>query len=508
MQALKLKKRILVSVFGNICRSLLGFLSGVALARSLSPEGYGNLTFVLGSFGALLAAFDMGASTAFYTFISRKNRLGNHLRVYLAWAGIQFLVVLLGMTLLLPQSMIRDVWLGIPRETLILGFLATFFQQQLWQTITQIAEARRETVKIQLINIVLALVYFGSILLYISMFGMSVQAALLLLIGNYFVAIVVAAFLLRRNQVQIIEADAESVPQVLGEFWSYCRPLIILSLFNFAYDFGDRWMLQYFGGASQQGIYQVAARFSAIGLIVSSSVLNILWKEMAEAAASSNHQMVSVLYKKFYKGIFMLTAVVAGFLIPWAGEIVDYFLGDKYEQGKLALAIMFAYPIYQSMGQVGGTIIFALGKTRQYTLISTALMLFSIPLTYLLLASPTISFSPGFSLGALGVAAKMLFIGFITGNIQAMLVSRVCSIKFDAWHQFQCIGLVLLVGQSAKYISSQLAQGFGVWLSLILFGLMYASVILRILVKNTHLLGLEKEEFETMVLAARARLGL
>ncbi len=508
MQALKLKRRILVSIIGNICRSLLGFLSGVALARSLSPEGYGNLTFVLGSFSALLAAFDLGASTAFYTFISRKNRLGDHLRVYLAWAGIQFLVVLLGMTLLLPQSLIQDIWLGIPRDTLVLGFLATFFQQQLWQTITHIAEARRETVKLQLINIVLALVYFSSIILCIYMFGMSVQAGLLLLIGNYFVAIVVAAFIIHKNRPENNEVESEGVLQVLGKFWSYCRPLIILSLFNFAYDFGDKWMLQYFGGPSQQGIYQVAGRFSAICLIISSSVLNILWKEMAEAAANSNQQMVSALFNKFYKGIFVLTAVVAGSLIPWVSEIVDYFLGHKYEQAKVVLAIMLAYPIYQSMGQVGGTIILALGETRRYMLISTSVMFFSMPLTYLLLASPTTSFMPGFSLGALGVAAKILFIGFITGNTQAMLVSRVCGIKFDAWHQFQSIGLVLLVGLGAKTISSQVAEGVGVWLSLILFGMIYVSVIMLILVKNTHLLGMKKDEFQALVDFARGRLGL
>jgi O-antigen/teichoic acid export membrane protein len=217
--------------------------------------------------------------------------------------------------------------------------------------------------------------------------------------------------------------------------------------------------------------------------------------------------MVTVLYNKFYKGIFMITAVVAGFMIPWSEEIIDYFLGAEYGQGKVVLAIMLAYPIYQSMGQVCGTIIFALGETRRYMLICSAVMLCSVPLTYVLLASPA-SQIPGFSLGASGIAAKMLLIGFITGNIQAMLVSHVCGVKFDFFHQFATICLVLLSGFIAKSLSTSISMEFGGWLSLPLFTIIYSMAIIFVLVKHVDLLGMKSEELSALLTAVRTRFAL
>src|SRR6185369_15717363 len=44
------KTRFIVSVASNVMRGAIGFFTGLLIARGLSPAGYGDFTFLLGSF--------------------------------------------------------------------------------------------------------------------------------------------------------------------------------------------------------------------------------------------------------------------------------------------------------------------------------------------------------------------------------------------------------------------------------------------------------------------------
>lgn len=82
-------------------------------------------------------------------------------------------------------------------------------------------------------------------------------------------------------------------------------------------------------------------------------------KEIAEARARGEHGRVAILYTKINRGLVILSAVIAGLLLPWAKQIVAILLGPTYVKAWPILAIMFLYPIHQSMGQIGGTMFMA-----------------------------------------------------------------------------------------------------------------------------------------------------
>lgn len=68
------KARFLTTLFVNIARIGLGFVGGIIIARALGPAGYGNYSFLLGSFASIVALIDMGTSSAFFTFFSQRKR--------------------------------------------------------------------------------------------------------------------------------------------------------------------------------------------------------------------------------------------------------------------------------------------------------------------------------------------------------------------------------------------------------------------------------------------------
>lgn len=498
LHSTSIRTRLLVSIGSNGMRAIISFLTGLLIARALNPSSYGDLMFLLGSFVAIRSLLDMGGSSAFFTFLSQHTREYRFYLFYFLWLSLQFVLTLLLITLLIPTSIFQKIWLGHNREIVVLAFLASFLQQQVWQTVGQIGEAKRKTVKVQLLNLSVAVTYLCSLLI-LSIYGnISIKNVLFLLIAQYFFAALLAVRFLRDTQLIVIEKQF-SFKLMISEYWIYCKPLMTLSLISFSYDFADKWMLQRFGGAAQQGYFQIASQFSTISLLATSSILSIFWKEIATAWAKQDIGRVKILYHKVNRGLVMLGAILTGLLLPWSEQIVTVFLGPKYVHAWPVLAIMFLYPIHQSMGQIGGTMLFASGQTNKYMQVSTFVMFISIPFSYLMLA-PTIGMLvPGFGLEAVGLASKMVLLGVVSVNIQAWVIARHCGWKLD-W-LFQAVGIPLMLGLGylAKTVAGSLWNLNGASAATLAIPVIFASFVYVFFVISAlwflpWLIGMKRED--------------
>lgn len=446
------KLRLAISVSINVLRAIIGFATGLLIARALDPSGYGDLMFLLGSFMAIRSLLDLGSSNAFFTFLSKRARGLRFYLAYFSWLLFQFVTTLFFLGLLIPSSMLEKIWLGHSREIVILAFVAAFMQQQLWQTVVQIGEAMRKTVKVQLMNLTVALMYLTVVLIVFGYGQLSLEKILFILIGQYAVAVVFAYRLLNKD-VEHQLVDEISLGEILHDYWKYCRPMIALALVNFSYDFTNKWMLQKYGGATQQGYFQAANQFAAVSLFATTSILNVFWKEIAHAWEMQDRPRAAMLYCKVSRGLVMLGACVSGLLLPWSEQIVNLFLGSAYAHAWPVLAIMLLYPIHQSMGQIGGTMLLASGQTHRYMLVSVATMLISIPVTYIVLAPHSSVWLPGFEMGALGMACQMVLLGIVSVNVQAWVIARHGGWKYDWTFQALGIPLIIFLGFVAKILA-------------------------------------------------------
>ncbi len=486
---------------------MISFFTGLLVARGLTPVGYGDLAYLLGSFLAVKALIDMGSGSAFYTFISQQTRGKNFYLMYYAWLLIQFTATVLLVTVLLPQHLINQIWLGNSREIILLALLASFMQQQVWTTVTQLGESTRQTVKVQLLG--LTVIATHSVIVMILYFGgwLSIVAVLLAIIGEYILATIVSTKLLFSTPHNAASVAESSISEVLSEYWKYCRPLILLAIVSFLYEFADRWMLQKYGGATQQGFYQISAQLAAVCLLATSSILNIFWKEISEANARQDHARVALLYNKVNRGLIALGAVISCFMVPWAEQIVTLLLGPAYLQSWPIFAVMLIYPIHQSMGQVNAAMFFACAHTKTYTAISIFGQIISIPVTYLLLASNTETLIPGLALGALGLAIKMVGMNILLANMQAWLIARLNGWKYEWGYQAIGISTVLalsyLVKQSVCYFipaAELVTTGISFIPALILSGIIYLAVVVAMLWHFPTIAGLDKAELRAFVI--------
>lgn len=503
------KTRFLVSVATNGIRSIVGFVSGLLVARALSPSGYGDLMFLLGSFAAIRGLLDMGTSSAFYTFLSRHTQGRRFYVVYLIWTALQFFITLALVAAIIPASLFEKIWLGHSREIVLIAFFATFMQQQVLQTVSQVGESMRKTVKVQLLTLTIAMIYLAVISILLLYGLLTTENVLFAMIFQSALASLSVYWILRKNHAQPSEKDA-SLNQIFLEYWVYCKPLIVLAVITFLYDFADKWMLQKFGGATQQGFFQIANQFANAILLATTSIVGIFWKEIADAWEKRDHVRIAMLYRKATRGLVMFSAIAAGLVLPWSEQVVTGLLGPLYAESWPVLAIMLLYPIHLPMGIIGGSTLLAIGQTQKHMLICVIGMLVSMPFAYFMLAP---IMAGGLALGAWGLALKLVSLNVVTTNIQAFIIAKYSRWKYD-W-AFQIVGIPLMValGYFVKFLSGVIWNLDVVTLANLFMPVIFASILYAFLVASVlwmlpWLIGLDKNELRDLLKPLGRRFNL
>lgn len=491
-----IRARFGFSLFANLSKAIITFGTGMLVARGLGPEQYGTMMFLLGTFTAARQLLDMGSSTAFFTFLSQRQRSRHFVGWYFAWLGVQFLLPLLAVGLLFPAAWVELIWKGEQRSLVILAFLAAYMQSVLWTVILQMGESQRLTRWVQGVAVSIALAHL--LLMTLAWWGgwLSVRAIFWLTIIEWGIAV---AVIVKQLHFPLMPEDPVTPKSVFTEFWHYCLPLIPYTWLGFAYEFADRWLLQTYAGSVQQAYYSVAFQFGAIAAIATSSILNIFWKEIAEAHHQNNRERVALLYRKVSRGLFFVAAAGAGFFAPWAEDILRITLGAAYAGGASTLMLMFFYPLHQSMGQIGGTMAYATGRVAVYVKIGMAFMATSIVVTYFALADANAPL-PGLGLGSLGLAGKMVVMQILSVNALAWYLARSLEIKFDWLFQPAAALACLAAGLLAYGVTHALFDvGSLIWIAFLAAGLLYAVMLLALVGMVPSLAGLRRTEIDAAI---------
>ena len=454
LQSKSIRARFFFTLIANILRFALSFLSGMFVARAFGPGDFGNFNFLLTSFLTITSLLDMGTSSAFYTFISRRKRGKDFYIYYTVWVALQFIVALLLATVLLPEFLREKIWLGHGTGIVVLSLFASFSMNQLWQVAGQAGESIRETVKVQGLNVGLSAVYLLAVLMAIRLKALT-PANLFVITAVIYIAF--SALLVRRLKSLLVEPHAvkESLRSVFEEFKAYCYPFVLYVWVGFLYTFADNWLLQRFGGAQEQGFYQIGYRFTFLSSIATASMLQVFWKETAEAMERGDHTAVGDLFRKVSRLLYFISAVLSCFLIPFSRDILLWLVGPSYEKAWQALSIMLLFPLIQAVGQVASAVLLAGGHTAIYRNLGVAYMFLSIPAAYFVFAPRAGAYFgiPGLGLGATGLALKLVVLNYIFTNIMVYITSRLNGWKFD--FRYQPVVLVLLV--PAAFVSKSAA---------------------------------------------------
>lgn len=472
---MSIRSRFIITIIANVAKAGLTFATGLVLARGLGPHDYGNFAFLVGSFLALRQLLDMGTSTAFYTFLSQKPRGRFFVMSYAGWQLIQFVLPFLAIALLFPGQWIELIWTGQDKEVVLFALVALFMQQQVWQTMTQIGDSMRMTRRVQGFNVGIAATHLLLVLILWQSQSLSVRWLFSLIFVEYLIATLLAYRFFPVSHEGNEESDLKALAR---RYIDYCKPLVIFSWLGFAYAFADNWLLRTYGGARELAFYSVANQFAMISLLATTSIMQIFWKEIAEAHQNRDGQRVAMIYQRVSRFLFFFAAVVSGFLLPWSKEITGWILGVAYLDGAPVLAVMFLLPMFAAMGQICGTMFYATENARPKVAAETVLMLVSIPVAYFVQA-PADAVIPGLALGGLGMAMQKVVLLAVANNGMAWWLARTHGWKFDWEYQVVGLGAALLAGVVSFILPFWVGwSGLGAF---VFSGLLYGAIIFTLI---------------------------
>lgn len=465
-----------------------GLGTSVLLARSLGANVFGDFNFLIATFTALNTFLDSGSSNAFFTFQSQDPQSKRNVHLFGVSLAVRFLIVAGLLAFIIPSSLLGRIWLGQSRGLIVLAFAGFFFSSPLNNFLVQIAEAGRRTIFIQSAQAALAMIHLALVAILYAAKQLSLAAVFALLVCEY----ALFALCLGRSRAADYcpRGDAEPAwDQLMRQYLRYCSPLLFYCALSYFSDFADRWLLQYFGGSAQQGFFSLSHQFASIVLLATASLMNIFWKEIAEAQHQGDRERVRRLYRRSSRLLFFLAAAGAGFLMPHSRLLLLWAAGPAYQAAWPALTLMLLYPVFQTLGQLNGVFFYATEDTRTHVWLVSAGMLLGLPLTYLLLA-PESARVPGLGLGSIGLAARVSLWQMAVVSIQSWLVARRQGAPSDVSHHFVTLLLLLGWGWSAKGLAALMVGSATLWAPL-LSALAYWPAVAAVVIQFPGAAGLE-----------------
>jgi O-antigen/teichoic acid export membrane protein len=442
-----LNKRYTIKLGSNIVSGIVTAMIIAIVPKSLGPIAYGQFVYLQDFFLKIISFLDMGSSEAFFIKLSARRERKELI-------GFYFFYALLLLTLLLSLVFLMDIFRytsallpNIQNDYIYMGLFFGFFT---WisQIYIKISDAYALTVSVELVKIFYKFASFILLLGLVNTTFFNLQSYF------YFNYVTIILFLSVLSWIFIKESVFEKNNFKLGsvsgflsiskEFIRYCHPLLIYSVVGLIAGVFDIWLLQTVSGNEQVGFYGLAYSLAAVCFLFTSAMTPIFIREFSSLYEKKNTEEMRRMFYKYAPMLYAIAAYFGIFISMQSENIITIFADERFKEAYLALVIMAFYPLHQTYGQLSGGIMYATGQTKLIRNIGVLSMGIGSFLSFTLVFL--------FSLGAEGLAYKMLLGQIVWVNIQLYFNSKLLNFKmrYFVFHQFYAIVFFLVLA----YLSS------------------------------------------------------
>lgn len=465
--------RYLITLSSNIIRAILNFIVSISVARYLMPEAYGNYQYILTILTAVLLFINMGTENAYFTFISQKLQSFRFHLFYFGWQFLQLCIALF-LIIVLSDDLYQVLLKDLEKSLILIALVAVFFVNNVQNSINHIIESIRMTYYSQMISIVVALFHLVIVLGFIYFDNLTIETLFKILFIEYLFYSIVILLLIKK--FQLFSDDPFKFKLVFKKFYIYSKPLFFLSLGVFISTFIDRWLIQTYIGAEGQAFFSISIQFSALIILVTSSVLKIFRKEIAESLEEGDLEKTRKYFEAISKNLFIFTTLVSSVLFFFSEEVLRYFYTDAYLGASLVFKLIMLYPIFQSMGQLYSSFSFASSQTRLYTNISYFTLTLGIILALFFVSDK------GLGMGAEGIAIKFLILGVVSTSILEYTILKYLKSEYDFFYKLKYVIAIFVASYFVYLLQHYL--GFSFWVQVFIVGSVYIMPVGVYLFRN------------------------
>jgi len=222
------------------------------------------------------------------------------------------------------------------------------------------------------------------------------------------------------------------------EFFSYSKPLLLLSLIGTLAGILERLILQKFSGSSAQGFYGLSYAIGQICFLFTSSMTPLFMREISISFANNRLDEIKASFSRLAPLLFLISSYFACFIAVNSQFVVVLLGGKNFSDAAFSLTIMAFYPIHQTYGQLTASVFFATNDTKKYSVIGLVFIGLGLALTYFTIAPHV---SGGLDMGSAGLSIKMVAIQFFAVNVSLFFIAKKYRLGFLRLlgHQAFCI---------------------------------------------------------------------
>lgn len=505
-----LKKRYFSKIIANIVGLGINSVIQIIIPRGLGAQAYGDFNFLTSFFTQVVNFLDMGTSIGFYTKLSQRPQENSLVSFYLYFSAILSLAVVLLVYFSHRFGFYHSLW---PGQRVFYIYLAALWGILTWfvQLSIKMADAYGMTVSSEMVRIAQGVL---GLIIILILFGLN-QLNLKNLFFYYFIMLILLIicllYVMNRHGYSIGLRSLttwEEVRSYCREFIDYSHPLFVYSLIGLVAGVFDRWILQFFSGSVEQGYYGLSYQIGAVCLIFTSAMTPLITREFAVAYADGDLKQMAHLFRRYIPLLYSIAAYFSCFIAVQADTVIQIIGGETFRGAFLVVAIMAFYPIYQTYGQLSGSVFFASGQTALYRNIGIIFLVGGLPLTYFFIAPGD---KLGLGAGATGLAVKMVLIPVLAINVQVYFSTKFLGLRFWRYvgHQFVSVGCLLVLALAVRLLVERIGlfQG-GLIMSFLLSGAIYSVMVILMVYSQPIIFGVNRQDIHHLLRMMGEQTGL
>lgn len=430
-----LKKRYVIKLFANLIAGVVNAAVIAVVPKALGPLAYGQFTFLQQFFAQVIAFFDAGTSTAFFTKLSAQKNKEELMTYYFFYSLALLLMLFLIVFICDVFEMEGKVIEGIPAFYLYLGLLFGFLVW-LTQVYVKISDAYALTVSVEILKVAHKIFVLLVLLVLVFRYRLDLE---MYFYFNYFALtsfLVLITFLFIKKGVFSralcgLNVDFKGVS--MG-FYRYASPIFIFNIVGISVGIFDLWLLQRVSGSVEVGFYGLAFSIAAMCSLFTTAMTPIITREFSKLYAEDDLSKMNALFKRYVPMLFSVSAFFGVFIAFQSENVIYIFTDLRFEEALPALIIMSLYPLHQTYGQLTSSVFFASGKTVMYRNIGLVTSLLGLIFSGILIFH--------LELGAMGFALKMVLIQLIGVNVQLFFNVKLLKLRVCVFFRHQILAIL------------------------------------------------------------------
>lgn len=477
--------RFIIKLGSSIILVVINVLIQMMLPRVFEIQEYGTFSYNLNVFTSIVIMANMSTSNALVSKFSKKNDERGLIYFYVLF----YLLI----SVLLNLLMIVVVWSGtlelfFQKQSIVLVFVglnAAILNKLLVDlvsiydamAISRLPAAAQIILKLTICAIVGSYYFWGAMELELFY---KIQASLTLLV----ILVLLKAFIVNHKKVYV-EYRHNTIKGYLKDFIVFCKPLVLVSFWSQLTIIIMNWTLINYAGEQGQAMYGIAFQISILIGTFIAPYTELLKREFA--IVMNDEYLVQSKLLTALKQMIWLSSYFSIFILLNTESIIIFLFGEKYLAAVLATKIMMLYTIYQSWGQVIGSFLLAIEKTKAYATVTFA-GLSGLLVGIFIFQIPNLLFP--ISLGALGIALNYAVVNFFVTNTSVCYSLKTVHLPYGIIINMQVMAIFICVafGVVSNWLVKQtlalLALNTLVIIEILLSGTLYTILLMLYLCYN------------------------